>query len=161
MRQVCTADECTNRQNATVIGDDKHVEKPGEDRAMPDEPSFVDVVNPTPEEIRAWAYSGAFEPMQGWDLIIADVDNLELLLELFGDPVCSAREYLLGSLYCLVGHSDRSDPRLLGVADAARTALDPWIATWGRCVCQVAEHPTDFNRADWCGLDGYRLNPDG
>ncbi|MGW4099096.1 hypothetical protein [Mycobacterium sp. NPDC004974] len=128
---------------------------------MSDEPCFVEVVNPTPEEIRAWAYSGAFEPMQDWDLIIADVDNLDLLLELIGDQACLARKYLLDSLYCLFGHSDRTDPRLLRAAEAARTASDAWIATWGRRVCQVAEHPSDFNRADWCGWDGYCLNPDG
>ncbi|MHC9296585.1 hypothetical protein ACRCUN_29325 [Mycobacterium sp. LTG2003] len=34
---------------------------------MSDEPSFVDVVNPTQEQIRAWAYNGAFEPMQDWN----------------------------------------------------------------------------------------------
>ncbi|UNB98836.1 hypothetical protein H5U98_25575 [Mycolicibacterium boenickei] len=127
---------------------------------MSDEPSFVDVVNPTPEEIHAWAYSGACEPMQDWDLIVADVDNVELFLELVGDPACPAREYLLGSLYCLVGHSDRTDPRLLRAAEAARTSSDAWIATWGRRACQVAEHPSGFDRADWCGLDGLRSNPD-
>ncbi|MED5812891.1 hypothetical protein VST63_11015 [Mycolicibacterium sp. 050232] len=128
---------------------------------MPDEPSFVEVVNPTSEEIRAWAYSGASEPMQDWDLILADMDNLELLLELVGDQACPARKYLLDSLYCLVGHSDRTDPRLLSAAEAARTSSDVWIATWGRRVGQVAEHPSDFDRADWCGWDGFRSHPDG
>lgn len=128
---------------------------------MPDEPSFVDVVNPTPEEIRDWAYSGAFEPMQDWDLVIADMDNLELLLALIGDQACSARKYLLDSLYCLVGHSDHTDHRLLVAAETARTASDAWIATWGRRVYQIVEHPSDFNRWDWCGQDGYRSNPDG
>lgn len=59
---------------------------------------------------RAWAYSGAFEPMRDWDVVIADVDNVELLLELIGDETCPAREYLLDGLYCLFGHSDRTDP---------------------------------------------------
>jgi hypothetical protein len=128
---------------------------------MSDEPSFVDVANPTSAEIRGWAYSGAFEPMQDWDLIIADVANLELLLELAGDQACPARKCVLDSLYCLVGHSDRTDSRLLRAAEAARTASDAWIATWGRRVCRAAEHPSTFERADWCGRDGYRLNPDG
>lgn len=128
---------------------------------MSDEASFADVVNPTSEEICAWAYSGASEPMQDWDLILADVVNLELLLELAGDQECSARSYLLDSLYCLVGHSDRTDPRLLSAAEAARTSSDAWIATWGRRVGQVAERPSGFDRADWCGWDGFRSNPDG
>lgn len=128
---------------------------------MTDEPSFVDVVNPTPEEIRAWAYSGACEPMQDWDLIIADVDNLELLLELVADQACPAREYLLDSLYCLVGHSDRTDPRLLRTAQAAGAVSDPWIAAWGRRVCNAVEDPSSFNRADCCGRDGYRSNREG
>ncbi|OMC38977.1 hypothetical protein A5740_02745 [Mycobacterium sp. GA-1841] len=128
---------------------------------MHDEPSFVDVVNPTPEEIRAWAYSGASEPMQDWDLVIADVDNLELLLGLVGDPACPAREYFLDSLYCMVGHSDRTDPLLLRTAQAVRAVSDPWTAAWGRRVCQAVEDPSSFNRADWCGLNGYRSNRDG
>ncbi len=128
---------------------------------MFDEPSFGDVVNPTQEEIRAWAYSGAIEPMQDWDLIIADVDNLDLLLKLIGDQACPARRYLLDSLYCLFGHSDRTDPRLLRAAETARAASDTWIASWGRRVCQAAGHPSEFNRADWCGRDGFRLDPDG
>ncbi|WP_210686503.1 hypothetical protein [Mycolicibacterium sp. GESEQ-9] len=128
---------------------------------MSDEPSFVDVVNPTQTEIRAWAYSGAFEPMQDWDLIIAEMDNLALLLELVGDRACPARKYLLDSLYCLVGHSDGTDPRLLSAAETARASSDVWIATWGRRVCLVVQHPSVFNRADWCGLDGFRSKPDG
>ncbi|MFV8170899.1 hypothetical protein [Mycolicibacterium peregrinum] len=103
---------------------------------MSDEPRFIDVVNPTPEEIRAWAYGGAFEPMQDWDLVIAGIDNVELLLELIGDRECPARDYLLDSLYCLFGHSDLADPRLLRAAEEARAASDPWVATWGRRVCQ-------------------------
>lgn len=99
--------------------------------------------------------------MQDWDLIIADVGNVELLLELVRDQACPARNYLLDSLYCLVGHSDRTDPRLVRAAEVARTASDPWIATWGRLVCQVVADPAYFNRADWCGLGGYRSNPDG
>jgi hypothetical protein len=42
--------------------------------------------------------------MEDWDIIVADLPNLELLLALVGDQACPAREYLLGSLYCLVGH---------------------------------------------------------
>lgn len=128
---------------------------------MSDEPTFIDVVNPTPGEIRAWAYADAFEPMQDWDLIVAGVDNLELLLDLIGDRACPARKYLLDCLYCLVGHSDRTDPRLLTAVEAARRSADAWIAMWGRRVWQVAEHPCDFNRADWCGPDGFRSDPDG
>lgn len=128
---------------------------------MSDESSFADVVNPTLEEIRAWAYSGAFVPMQDWDLIIADVDNVDLLLELIGDQSCPARKYLLDSLYCTFGHSDRNDSRLLTAAETARTASDAWIATWGRRACQVAERPSDFDRADWCGVAGFRSRPDG
>ncbi|MBP2454121.1 hypothetical protein [Mycolicibacterium lutetiense] len=128
---------------------------------MSDGPIFVDVVNPTPAEIRTWAYSGAFEPMQDWDLIVADIDNLELLLELIGDRACPAREYLLDCLYCLVGHSNLSDPRLLSAGEAARASSDAWIATWGRRICHVAKHASDFQRADWCGRGGYRSDPDG
>lgn len=70
---------------------------------MHDGPRIVDEVNPTRDEIRAWAYSGAVEPMEDSDVIIADLENLDLLLDLVSDPACLSRRYLLGTLYCLVG----------------------------------------------------------
>jgi hypothetical protein len=124
-------------------------------------PPIADEVNPSTEEIRAWAYSGAVEPMEDWDIIIAVPRDLPLLLELVGDGGCPARQYLLGSLYCLVGHSDRSDPRLEDAIRTAEATTEPWLTTWARRFRAVKERPDAFNRQDWCGLPGYATRPIG
>jgi hypothetical protein len=130
-----------------------------EDGLMYDGPRIVDEVNPTQDEIRAWAYSGAMEPMEDWDIIVADLENVDLLLDLVGDQACPARRYLLGCLYCLVGHSDRADPRLLGAAHSAAQSADPWVATWARRVSQILADPAAFDRGAWCGPEGLRIDP--
>ena len=122
---------------------------------------LVDEVNPTLAEIRAWAYSGSVEPMQDWDIIVADLPNLELLLDLVGDQACPARGFLLGSLYCVVGHSDRNDPQLPSAVTAAEASTEVWLRTRGRRVRQVLADPSDFRRDDWCGWQGFRRDPAG
>jgi hypothetical protein len=96
-----------------------------------------------------------------WDIIIADLENLELLLDLVGDPACPSRRYLLGSLYCLVGHSDRADSRLASASIAATKSSDEWVAAWGRRVRRVLADPSEFKRDDWCGWQGLRVDPEG
>lgn len=77
---------------------------------MSEVPRFVDVANPTADELRGWAGDGALEPMEDWDVVIAEPANAGVLVELVAAPRCAARSYLLGSLYCLVSHCDRDDP---------------------------------------------------
>ena len=120
---------------------------------------MADEINPTTGEIRAWAYSGAEEPVQDWDIIAFDLDDLTLLLQLVGDVDCPARHYLLGVLYCLVGHSDRDDPRVRAAVAAAEVAENPWLSTWARRVGDVRAHPDSFTRRDWCGWDGLSTRP--
>jgi hypothetical protein len=127
---------------------------------MYDGPRIVDEVNPTQDEIRAWADSGADEPVQDWDIVIAEPENLQLLLDLVGDPECPSRRYLQGSMYCLVGHSDHADPRLMSAAVDAEAASDTWVSAWGRRVRHVLTHPSDFKRDDWCGWQGFRVDPE-
>ncbi|MGN6334203.1 MAG: hypothetical protein ACTHOD_21525 [Motilibacteraceae bacterium] len=122
---------------------------------------FADRVNPTHDEIRAWAYRGGWEPMQDWDVIIAELDNLDVLLELVGDPDCPSRDYLVGALYCLAGHSEHSDPVLVAAAVLAERSSDSWVSTWGRRVLEVVDHPERFNRDEWCGWFGLRDRPAG
>lgn len=117
-------------------------------------PSIADLVNPTAEEITAWAYSGTDEPMQDWHIIVADVALPTVLLRLISDPGCPSRRYLLRSLYCVVGHSDRSDSRLQDAVLMAERLNQPWLARWARRVRAVIEHPESFNRQDWCGWQG-------
>ncbi len=122
---------------------------------------FEDEVNPTPEELRRWAYSGVGEPMEDFDVIIGDLHMLPTLMELVADPACANRKTLLNGMYCLVGHEDRSDPRLAKAVEAAAASGDAWLRTWGERAEDVLQSPQDFRRDDWCGWPGYRSRPDG
>jgi hypothetical protein len=112
--------------------------------------------------IRAWAYSGAEQPFEDWDIIVASLEHLPLLLELVGDPACPARsrETLLGSLYCLVGHT-QDKAQFLDAAGVAERSADVWLVTWARRVREIIDHPEAFDRSDWCGLPGYVTRPAG
>jgi hypothetical protein len=120
---------------------------------------FEDEVNPTDDEIRRWAYSGAPEPMQDFDIIVADPEHLPTLMSLVADPDCLQRAYLLGSLYCLVGHTDLTDPRLTLALVTARASTDSWLRTWATRADAVVADPASRNRDDWCGWGGYRTRP--
>jgi hypothetical protein len=120
---------------------------------------FEDEVNPTDEELRRWAYSDAEEPCEDFDIVIADPAHLTVLTELVGDSSCPKRKYLLGSLYCLVGHSDLTDPRVLtGVQRVARSS-EPWLRTWAMRASSVIQDPASRKRDDWCGWRGLRTEP--
>jgi hypothetical protein len=118
--------------------------------------AFVDRVNPTEQEIRRWAYTTAFEPMQDWQLIIGGSEHAQTLIDLVSDPDCPSRRYLLGALYILVGDAVRSGylttpreelDRLLAIA-AARP--DPWLSTWVSRSSRLVASPREFDYADWC-----------
>jgi hypothetical protein len=120
---------------------------------------FVDEVNPTPDELRGWAYSPDAEPMQDFDLVVAEPAMLPTLIDVVGDASCPKRDYLLGSLYCVVGHSALDDPRLRAAVDAALATDDPWLHTWATRTAHVLDDPTSRNRDDWCNEDGLRTRP--
>ncbi len=118
-------------------------------------------MDPTPEELRRWAYSGAMEPGQDFDVMIGELHLLPTLMELVADPACANRKTLLNGLYCLVGHEDRKDSRLAEAVQAATASGDAWLRVWGERVEDVLQSPQDFRRDDWCGWQGFRSSPDG
>jgi hypothetical protein len=58
-------------------------------------------------------------PRVDFDIVIAEPENAEELVELASDVACPAHDYVLGCLYCMVGRSDLADAR---IADAAHQA---------------------------------------
>lgn len=120
---------------------------------------FADVVNPTAPEITAWAYSDDPEPMEDFQIIVADPEFAVTLVGLVNDKNCPKRQYLLGSLYCLVGHTPHGDERLHEAVLVAENSDDPWVATWARRSRHVINHSEDFSRDDWCGWNGLRTTP--
>ncbi len=117
---------------------------------------------PTNDRIRAWAYSGEGEPVQDWDILIAEPEHLPVLLEVIPDQACPlrARETLLSSLYCMVGHA-QSKEEFRATARTAEQSGDAWLETWARRVREILDHPDTFDRKDWCGFPGYATKPTG
>jgi hypothetical protein len=118
---------------------------------------FEDVVNPTPAEITAWAYSGEPEPMEDWDLMLSDLELAPLLLELISDSACPSRSYLLGSLYVLTGdavrtsYRDISQQQLTVLTRQAEALDDPWTSTWAKRTKILMNAPETFVYEAWCG----------
>ena len=118
---------------------------------------FEDVVNPTPEEIRAWAFDpDALEPMQDWDLIL-ECD--ELCLSLASDSRCPKRTYFLHILYLTVGDAVRTSflsrsrdviERLLAAGERSE---EPAVRRWAERARGLIADPTRFNYPAWCGGD--------
>ena len=101
--------------------------------------TFGDPVNPTSDELRAWAFDAhAPEPIQDFELCVddpADPARLELLFALAGDPACPKREFFLDVLGLLVsgaaiGHGRCLEALTPLVARAAASA-DPTLARCG------------------------------
>lgn len=132
----------------------------GPDESIADmEPSrmFVDVVNPTLEEVRRWAQSGQDEPIEDFEIILAEPANLGFLIELIADQTCPAGDFLLRSLYCAVGHTPRPNPLISAAVVHAERSGEPRLVKWARRVRRVANEPATFSRRDWCG---WQATPD-
>ena len=120
---------------------------------------FEDEVNPTDDEIRRWAYSGTDEPYEDFDIIVADPEHLAALVSLVADSNCPKRQYLLGSLYCTIGHSDLADPRIRSAIQLGLGSNDPWVANWSTRALPLLDAPNTRIRGDWCGWQGLRQDP--
>lgn len=113
---------------------------------------FADVANATPDEVRAWAYSGEDEPMQDFEMLLDGPDVLPVVIDCAQDDACPAREFLLIGLYCSVGHSQPEDRAWIRRAAAeARTSHDAAVRTWATRAVSVLDGDVPLDRAQWCG----------
>ncbi|GLZ80551.1 hypothetical protein Afil01_53580 [Actinorhabdospora filicis] len=119
---------------------------------------FADPVNPTREEVVAWAYDpAAGVPMsQDWDLMVAEDDIAPALVDLAADPVCPKRTFALHCLYIYAGDAVRTGfrahpkRRLVKVLEVADTKGDPWVSLWVHNTRALIAEPGLFDYADWC-----------
>ena len=117
---------------------------------------FADAGNPTAEEIRAWAACSDLEPLEDWDLVLADLQYVDVLIELVADEKCPSRRYLLTALYALIGNAVRAGFATAPQADLeaaltrARATGNSWLQVWADRSAHLIVNPAEFDYALWC-----------
>lgn len=113
--------------------------------------------NPTPDEVREWAYDPeAEEPCEDWDLALSWARHESALLECVNDDSCPKRDRLLSVLYLIVGNAVRSEFRSLprpvveGFIARAGNYRHPDIELWQRRSRGLLKHPELFDYPNWC-----------
>jgi hypothetical protein len=112
-------------------------------------------------DVVAWAYAndgGHCEPMQDWDILLADPRNEDVLLQLASDELCPKRIFFLHCLYILVGdyvrvlHAGVAIPfPIEPLLTRATASNDPIIKTWLEQSRYLIAHPETFDYDLWCG----------
>ncbi|KXH86723.1 hypothetical protein [Sporosarcina sp. HYO08] len=69
---------------------------------------FKDRWNPTPEEIKKWAYSTEDIPDQDWELAINSFGNIPMICTFIEDENCIHTSFFLCALYVFTGDLVRS-----------------------------------------------------
>ncbi|MGH8794251.1 MAG: hypothetical protein ACRDXX_16590 [Stackebrandtia sp.] len=127
------------------------------DRAM--FAGFDSPVNPSSDELRAWAYdpgAGAPQTAAQWDLLLADDPLAPTLVELAADPICPKRTFALHCLYLYAAdavrtgfraHPRRKVKKLLEQADST---ADAWVELWAENTRALIGNPDLFDYRDWC-----------
>ena len=110
--------------------------------------------NPTPEEIRHWAYTPGAMCEQDWDLCIAsDRQYVQLYVDLASDPCCPNRDVFLNVLYMMVGQCFRGSsthPRYVELwSHEYSTHSDPAIRTWAERTAILLANPGRFDYEFW------------
>jgi hypothetical protein len=122
-----------------------------------------DAWNPSPDEIRAWAYTpGAQEPCQDWDLALLWSGHEKALLDCASDEACPNRVRMLSVLYLVVGDAVRSNfrsraqPIVEGFIDRGDRYPHPSIKLWQSRSRALLRDPSSFEYEAWCsgGLAG-------
>jgi hypothetical protein len=111
--------------------------------------------NPTDAELRGWATTDEVEPVIDFDLMVADVARVDLLVELLGSP---KRPFFLRCLYLVVGDAVRTDfhtASRAGLEDALeragdRARDDVALAKWVADSRTLIARPETFDYSAWC-----------
>jgi hypothetical protein len=121
---------------------------------------FANPVDPTPAELRAWAYHPDERVLwtmpQDWDLLVSGDRLIGTLFELAMDVSCPARRFALHCLYIYAADGIRTEFRAHPkrrlrkfVEQAEETGDDPMI-TWAHNTRMLLARPELFDYRDWC-----------
>lgn len=120
---------------------------------------FANPVDPSPAELRAWAYQPDSVPLSSmpanWDLLVAGNHLVLTLFDLAMDPSCPARRFALHCLYIYASDAIttdfRSHPRrrFRKLVDRAEKSGDDLMALWAHNCRALMAKPQLFNYRDW------------
>ena len=121
---------------------------------------FANPVDPTPAELRAWAYqpeSVTLESMPlDWDLLVAGDHLIGTLAELALDPRCPARRFTLHCLYIYAADAIRTNfrahpkRRLRKLVEQAERDGDELNRQWAYNSRMLIARPELFDYHEWC-----------
>lgn len=111
--------------------------------------------NPSPNEIRTWAYSDLKIPEQDWELAVNSFDNIPMICSFIEDKQCKHISFFLGSLYVFTGdivkagiknEIDRLKDLLLKIE---KTATSEELKAWITRSKTLLQDPSKYNYAYW------------
>lgn len=121
---------------------------------------FANPVDPTPAELRAWAYHPEAVKLQSmppdWDLLVASDRLVGTLLDLAMDPRCPARRFALHCLYIYAADGIRTKfrahpkRRLRKLVEQAEQDGDDLLEMWAHNTRVLLALPELFDYRDWC-----------
>jgi hypothetical protein len=121
---------------------------------------FANPVDPSPTEMRTWAYRPDVVPLQSmpadWDLLVANDRLVQTLFELAMDTSCPARRFALHCLYIYAADAVRTNFRahpkrkLRRLVETAEQDGDELLTTWAHNVRALLSRPDLFDYHDWC-----------
>lgn len=121
---------------------------------------FANPVDPTADELRAWAYHPDSVPLQSmpadWDLLLSGDQLIGTLFDLAMDRNCPARRFALHCLYIYAADGIRTNfrahPRrkLRKFVEQAEHDGDELMRVWAYNTRVLLSQPQLFDYHDWC-----------
>ncbi len=129
---------------------------------------FANPVDPSPAELRAWAYHPDSIPLtsmpQDWDLLVSGNGLVATLFDLAMDPGCPARRFALHCLYIYAADGIRTQfrahpkRRFWKLVELAERDGDELMRTWAHNSRFLRDQPNEFVYRDWCEGGLVRAN---
>ncbi|MFV2017911.1 hypothetical protein [Micromonospora sp. LOL_023] len=121
---------------------------------------FANPVDPSPGELRIWAYQPDSVPLQSmpqdWDLLVSGDRLIPTLFDLAMDPSCPARRFALHCLYIYAADGIRTNfrahpkRRLRKLVEQAEQHGDELMLAWAHNTRVLLAKPQLFDYHDWC-----------
>ena len=111
--------------------------------------------NPSPEEIRAWAYSNEKIPEQDLELAVNSFENIPMICTFIDDEKCTHTSFFLSSLYVFTGDIVRSGitediVSLHELVDhVTKTAKSEQLKNWVERSKHLIKHPKEYDYDYW------------